>query len=45
MKMLGNRSTGSADESQPDNKTTPPTASAGASNTGGFDDMDDDIPF
>jgi single-strand DNA-binding protein len=44
MKMLGNRSTGSADESQPDNKTTPPTASAGASNTGGFDE-DDDIPF
>lgn len=41
MKMLGNRSAGSTDQSEPDNKPTPPAARAGASNTGAFDD----IPF
>lgn len=45
MKMLGNRSTGATAEPESDNKSTPAAASAGARNTGGFDDMDDDIPF
>lgn len=45
MKMLGNRSAGSAAESESDNRSTPPAASAGAGNTGGFDELDDDIPF
>ncbi len=45
MKMLGNRSTGSATESESDNKSTPPAARAGAGNTSAFDDIDDDIPF
>lgn len=45
MQMLGNRSTGSATESDPDNKSTPSAASAGAVSTGEFDDMDDDIQF
>lgn len=45
MKMLGNRTAGSATESEPDNKSTPTAARAGGVNAGGFDDMDDDIPF
>jgi single-strand DNA-binding protein len=45
MKMLGNRPAVNTDESEKENKHTPPTASAGAGNTGGFDEMDDDIPF
>ncbi|AEJ02211.1 single-strand binding protein [Nitrosomonas sp. Is79A3] len=45
MKMLGNRQSGNTDESEQQNKTTPSAARAGAGNAGGFDDMDDDIPF
>lgn len=44
MKMLGNRST-STNEPDHENKSTPSTARAGDGKDGGFDDMDDDIPF
>lgn len=46
MKMLGNRPDGNTDESEPKNKSTPSVARAGAGNTGGFDENEeDDIPF
>lgn len=42
MKMLGNRPAG---DQQQSSQSTPNTASAGATQSSGFDDMDDDIPF
>lgn len=42
MKMLGNRPAG---DQQQSSQSTPTTASAGATQSSGFDDMDDDIPF
>lgn len=45
MKMLGNRSAVTDDESGSDSKPTPSKASAGGGSDSGFDGMDDDIPF
>jgi len=47
MKMLGNRSgSGSFEAPQHEEDTTPSPANSNPSrSTGGFDDMDDDIPF
>lgn len=45
MKMLGNRSAVTDDESISDSKPTPSKASAGEEGNSGFDGMDDDIPF
>jgi single-strand DNA-binding protein len=47
MKMLGNRSGSGSFESSPDQEddNPAPNRSSSAKNTGGFDDMDDDIPF
>ncbi|WP_293006888.1 single-stranded DNA-binding protein [Nitrosomonas sp.] len=42
MKMLGNRPSGSSDESKSDEQSTPQKAGAGSEGDGGFDD---DIPF
>ncbi len=47
MKMLGNRSGSGSFESSPDQEddNPAPSQSSSAKSTGGFDDMDDDIPF
>lgn len=47
MKMLGNRTGSGSFESSPDQEDDNPTPnrSSSAKSTGGFDDMDDDIPF
>jgi single-strand DNA-binding protein len=47
MKMLGNRSGSGSFESSPDQEddNPAPSRSSSAKSTGGFDDMDDDIPF
>ncbi len=47
MKMLGNRSGSGSFESSPDQEddNPAPNRSSSAKSTGGFDDMDDDIPF
>jgi len=47
MKMLGNRSGSGSFESSPgqEDDNPAPNRSSSAKSTGGFDDMDDDIPF
>jgi single-strand DNA-binding protein len=47
MKMLGNRTGSGSFESSPDQEddNPAPSRSSSAKSTGGFDDMDDDIPF
>ncbi|MBY0474187.1 MAG: single-stranded DNA-binding protein [Nitrosomonas sp.] len=45
MKMLGNKLTGNADESDSESKSTPSNARADGGNNSGFGDDDLDIPF
>jgi len=46
MKMLGNRSSGGSSKTPADHEESPQNQNASApKSAGGFDDMDDDIPF